>query len=149
MSSSSARIHGQRGGSIIEALVATALLGITATVAITGWDTAVLGANRATHEAWSRCMARTQMQAILAAPWLPPPRPGQPSNPGYPVADSRVKVDVVPWATTTGLEQVTVRVGDLRTGGYTLSALKASGLSGDPHAPQPNVSPIPVGCLSP
>jgi hypothetical protein len=147
MSSSSSRRR-QRGSSIVEALVATALLGIMATVAITGWDTAVLGANQATQEAWSRCLARGQMQAVLAAPWLPPPPAGQSSNPGYPVADSHVKLTVV--RVTTGLEQVTVMVGDPRTGrGYTLSALKASALSGDPSAPQPNVSPIPVGCPSP
>jgi type II secretory pathway pseudopilin PulG len=147
MSSSSSgtdRRRGQRGGSVIEALVATALLGITVTVAITGWDAVVLGARRATAEAWARCVARAQMEAVLAAPAGSLSDLDSGSSPV--LQDSRVRVDVRP-TQFGGMTQVTVTVADPQTGGsYTLSALKADALSGTADPP---VQLIRSGCPSP
>ena len=141
MSSSSWRRRRQRGGSIIEALVATALLGLTASVALIGWDATVLAANRATREAWARCVARAQMEAVLAAPW-------RDDHDYVRVADRRVTV-VAP-TVQYGLQRVTVTVSDPQSGSsYRISSLKAKVLSGVPGGPPPAASPISQGCPSP
>lgn len=126
----------QRGVSLIEALIAAALFGITGVVGITAWDTAVVGARATTHRAWAQCMARGVMEAVLAAPW---------ADGGYQTSLSRVNVTTQGLA--SGLQQVTVVVAPGSGGsGYTLIALKAQALAG---SRTPDYASIPTGCPPP
>ena len=135
---STERRHRQRGLSLVEAVVAVALLGIGVVAALTAWDTATRGARAATHRAWAMCVGRTEMEAVLAT-----------SGSGYPAPlDRNVKITVTPGA----LQTVTVTVNDPVSGSpiYSLSALKSTALSG---AGSPDVatisSAISRGCPSP
>lgn len=130
--------NSQQGVSLIEALIASALLGITAVVAFTAWDTATVGARQATHEAWSQCVARGEMEAVLAGPW---------ASQRYPAPDPNIQVLASPLPSPSGLERVTVTVRDPQTGAaYHLSALKAQVLSG---TASPDLSKVTRGCPSP
>src|SRR5438874_1061753 len=73
--------RGQRGSSLIEALVASALLGIVGAVGLTAWDTAIMSARTAIRQAWAQCMVRSELDAALAAPW---------SDSGYSTPDSKL-----------------------------------------------------------
>ena len=59
----------QRGASLIEALIASALLGIGVVAGLTAWDTAIMSAQKGVREAWARCIVRSELDAILAAPF--------------------------------------------------------------------------------
>lgn len=120
---STERRRGQRGVSLIEAVVASALLGIAVVVGITAWDTAANGAKAAARHAWASCVGRTEMEAVLAT-----------SGVSYPPAYPNVTIQVAaPEGVTDGsLQEVTVTVTDPDTGAnvYTVSALKAPKLGG-------------------
>lgn len=135
---STERHRGQRGLSLVEAVVAVALLGIGAVAGLTAWDTATRGAQAATHRAWAMCVGRTEMEAVLAT-----------KGSDYPVPlDPNVKVTV----TTEALQTVTVTVNDPVSGHpiYRLSALKSTALSGSDSLKAPTVSDaIARGCPRP
>ena len=59
----------QSGQSLVEAVVASALLGIVVVVALTTMDAAVFGAKRAVRGAWAQCSVRQLANAIEAARW--------------------------------------------------------------------------------
>jgi type II secretory pathway pseudopilin PulG len=61
--------RGQSGQSLVEAMVASALLGIVAVVALTTMDTATFGAKRAIREAWAQCSVRQLANAIEGSAW--------------------------------------------------------------------------------
>ena len=86
------RVQSQRGQSLVEALVASALLGIAVIVGITALDTSTLGARRAVHEAWAQCMVRGELEAIMDASW---------SDAGYP-APANVTVRIT-WSATSSV----------------------------------------------
>lgn len=67
-STDSAR-RGQSGQSLVEAMVASALLGIVAVVALTTMDTATFGAKRGIREAWAQCSVRQLANAIEGSAW--------------------------------------------------------------------------------
>ena len=69
MPSTDPRHRGQRGVSLVESLVAAALLGLTVMTGMTAWDTAIMSGRQAVHEAWARCVARAEMEAVLNAPF--------------------------------------------------------------------------------
>ena len=60
---------GQSGQSLLEAMVAAALLGIAGVVALTALDTATFGAKRGVREAWAQCSVRQLANAIEGAAW--------------------------------------------------------------------------------
>jgi type II secretory pathway pseudopilin PulG len=61
--------RGQSGQSLVEAMVASALLGIVAVVALTTMDTATFGAKRGIREAWAQCSVRQLANAIEGSAW--------------------------------------------------------------------------------
>ncbi|HKA48028.1 MAG TPA: type II secretion system protein [Candidatus Dormibacteraeota bacterium] len=141
---STERWHPQQGLSLVEAVVAVALLGIGVVAGLTAWDTASRSAQAATHRAWAMCVGRVEMEAVLAT-----------SGPGYPApVDRNVKITVSPGVTVAPgpLQTVTVTVNDPVSGSpiYSLSALKSTALSG---AGSPDVGTISAaisrGCPSP
>ena len=69
MQSTDSRRRSQSGQSLVEAMVASALLGIVAVVALTTMDTATLGAKRAVREAWAQCSVRQLANAIEGSAW--------------------------------------------------------------------------------
>src|SRR5262245_38105363 len=138
---STERRHRQRGLSLVEAVVAVALLGIGVVAALTAWDTATRGARAATHRAWAMCVGRTEMEAVLAT-----------SGPRYPSPDPNVKITVTSAALQSTLQTVTVTVNDPVSGSpmYTISALKSTALSGSGSPDARTVSDaISRGCPRP
>jgi Tfp pilus assembly protein PilV len=139
---STERRHRQRGLSLVEAVVAVALLGIGVVAALTAWDTATRGARAATNRAWAMCVGRTEMEAVLAT-----------SGPGYPAPlDRNVKITVTPGGLQTTLQTVTVTVNNPVSGSpvYTVSALKSTALSGSGSPDARMVSDaISRGCPKP
>ena len=59
----------QRGVSLIESVVASALMGIGVVAGLTAWDTASMSAARAVKLAWANCIVRAELDAVLAAPY--------------------------------------------------------------------------------
>jgi Tfp pilus assembly protein PilV len=132
-------IQRRRGQSLVEALVASALLGVAVIVGITALDTATLGARQAVHEAWAQCMVRGELEAIMDAAW---------SDVGYP-APANVTVQIT-WSAASSvpaqkLQKVTVQALDPDSNRvlFTQSAYKASILAGG-HTLAP--SQIAVWC---
>src|SRR5215472_3347905 len=125
------RRRGQSGASLIEAVVASALLGIGVVGGLTAWDTATISAGKAVQIAWAHCVVRSEMAAILSAPFETDYEvPDQYAAP--PVGNGSMQVQVTP--TRNNTEQlVTVRAVDVKDGGTVLaqaSALKAAALAG-------------------
>jgi prepilin-type N-terminal cleavage/methylation domain-containing protein len=137
----------QRGVSLIEALVASALLGIGVVVGLTTWDTATMTASQAVRQSWARCTARSELDAILAAPWSD-------DGGGYHTPSSRVVVSVRPVGSGTGAaeeQQVIVRVLDLQSDDilFEASALKVAALQGNKPMDKGVTDDIRVGCPVP
>lgn len=63
----------QRGASLIEAVVAAALMGIGVVGGMTAWDTAAMSAGQATRMAWADCIVRAELDAILSSTYVDPP----------------------------------------------------------------------------
>jgi Tfp pilus assembly protein PilV len=59
----------QGGASLVEAVVASALMGIGVVAGLTAWDTAAMSAEKAVRQAWATCVARAELDAVLAAPY--------------------------------------------------------------------------------
>jgi hypothetical protein len=131
----------------VEALIAAGLLGITIVTGVTAWDSAIIGAQQATRKAWARCVGRSEIEAILAAPW-----PSDLDDPGSPyqvpssVPKGTVRVSVTSNSADT-LETVGVAVSDPQSGTnlYSASALKARVLAG---TRQVNGQAVTQGCPS-
>jgi prepilin-type N-terminal cleavage/methylation domain-containing protein len=141
------RLGSQRGVSLIEALVASALLGIGVVVGLTTWDTATVTASKAVRQSWARCTARSELDAILAAPWSA-------DGSAYTVPSSGVKLEVtpIPRGTSAGDEQrVTVSVVDPQSTQvlFQASALKVRALAGEKVMDGGVTSDIGVGCTVP
>lgn len=129
----------QRGVSLIEALIASALLGVAVVVGITAWDTATVGAKAATRKAWATCTGRSEMEAVLASPGA-----------GYPSPLPYVTIQTAPVPNYPGLQQVTVSVNDPESKAtlYNLSALKATQLDAGVSVSTSQITSIPAGCPS-
>jgi hypothetical protein len=126
----------------VEAIVASALLGIAAVVALTALDTATFGAKRGVREAWAQCSVRQLANAIEGAAW----------SSGYGSQDPQVRVTVSgsagnPAPNTT--QVVTVGAYDPDTGRllYSVSFLRVAALQGE--EPVSNALPsLASGCPS-
>src|SRR5262252_9399635 len=91
---STERRRGQSGFSLIEAVVASALMGIGVVGGLTAWDTAALSAAKAVRIAWANCIGRSEMDAILSSSYS-----AQSYNvPGTYRADGTLQVAVEPMA---------------------------------------------------
>jgi hypothetical protein len=124
----------------VESLVAAGLLGLTAVGGMTAWDTAIIGSRQAVREAWARCVARGEMEAVLDAPY---------TTSGY-AAPAGVSV------TTAGTGQFGVQelqevIVSASAGGpagkpYTLRAMKARATAGSMSI---DTAEITAGCPAP
>jgi Tfp pilus assembly protein PilV len=59
----------QSGQSLVEAVVAAAVLGVGFVTALTALDTMLFGANEATQQAWATCAVRAEAGLLEAASW--------------------------------------------------------------------------------
>ena len=135
------RRGGQRGASLIEAVVASALMGIGVVGGLTAWDTASISAGRAVRIAWANCIVRSEMDGILSEQYA-----GAYNVPAA-FADGTLVVTVSP--VRNGAEQlVTVRAYDPTDLTHVLaqaSTLKASALAGSESAGNP-LADVAQGC---
>src|SRR5215472_1286041 len=140
------RRRGERGTSLIEAVVASALMGIGVVGGLTAWDTAAVSAARAVRIAWAHCIVRSEMDAILSSSY----DTNDYNAPGAFEADGTVNVAVSP-VPGRAEELVTVTAYD-PTSDHTVvlaqvSALKASALAGDKSMDDGGVtSDVALGC---
>jgi hypothetical protein len=140
--------RGQRGGSLIEAVVASALLGIVGMVGVTAWDTAILSAQRAVRQAWAECMVRAELDAVLAAPWSDP-------DVGYPVPDAKLmRLQVTGARPTSGQgeeEEILVQLFDPQSGDLVFqgAALKVRALAGSKPMDGTVMTDVTYGCPAP
>ena len=136
----------QGGASLIEAVVASALMGIGVVGGLTAWDTASMSAARAVRIAWANCIVRSEMDAILSSEYDPN---------GYDAPspyddDHTVQVDVT--SERGGAEQlITVKAYDPTSDHQAVlaqvSALKASALAGGKSMDDSGVtSDVALGC---
>ena len=120
----SANRRRQAGQSIAEAVVASAILGITIVVALGTIDVSIGGGRQAVRQAWAQCMVRETTGAIKQASW----------SASYGSPDPSVLVTVVGPSTPlpTSLQTVTVSAVDpeSRRQLYAASFLKAAALQG-------------------
>jgi Tfp pilus assembly protein PilV len=126
---STERRRDQGGSSLIEVVVASALMGIGVVGGLTAWDTASLSAARAVRIAWANCIVRSEMDAILSSKYDAQSY----KVPGAFQADGTLQVAVEPLANRPE-ELVTVTAYD-PTSNHTVvlaqvSALKAAALAG-------------------
>jgi Tfp pilus assembly protein PilV len=137
----------QGGASLIEAVVASALMGIGVVGGLTAWDTASMSAARAVRIAWANCIVRSEMDAILSAQY----QTDQYAVPPTFKADGTVTVDVAPAPARSGEQVVTVKAFD-PTSNHTIvlaqvSALKASALAGGKSMDDTGVlDDVALGC---
>jgi Tfp pilus assembly protein PilV len=126
--------HGQSGQSLVEALVAAAVLGVGVVTALTALDTMVAGAKEATGQAWATCAVRAEAGILEAAQWD--------ASASYPSTISNVSVTPLP---STDPQVLQVTATDPFSGATTTAiVLKASALSGGAPPPPAGI-PISPG----
>jgi Prokaryotic N-terminal methylation motif len=136
---------GQSGQSLVEAMVASALLGIVAVVALTTMDTATFGAKRGIRKAWAQCSVRQLANAIEGSQW----------DTNYGSQDPNLWVTVSPSGGTrtpppNATQTVTVTAKDPDSGQplYSSSFLRVEALQG--AAPLSDALPsLASGCPAP
>jgi hypothetical protein len=103
--------------SLVEVVVASALLGIGVVTALSALDTAGLGAHQAARQTWANCVLRNEAGAVLAAPYVD----------GGPYLDGQLI-----GTPSAGLQVIQVQVLDPVTGEVVASAYvyKSQALSG-------------------
>jgi hypothetical protein len=118
----------QRGQSLVEAVVAAAVLGVGFVTALTALDTMLFGAKEATQQAWATCAVRAEAGVLEAAQW----QGDENGGPHYPTLD-HVVVTLSPQSprNTEDLQilDVTARDSAGRTAA-TATVWKANVLSG-------------------
>jgi hypothetical protein len=115
----------QAGQSIAEAVVASAMLGITIAVALGAIDASIGGGRQAVRQAWAQCMVRETTGAIKQASWAA----------SYGSPDPNVLVSVAgpqQALSINSLQTITVTASDpvTRRSLYTATFLKAAALQG-------------------
>jgi Tfp pilus assembly protein PilV len=127
-------LRAQGGQSLVEALVASAILGVGVMTAVTALDTFLAGASEATKQAAATCAARGEASALEAAQWET-----NDNIQAYPVAFDNVRVSLQ--SATGNLQVLVVTATDPSTGRTmaTVTVLKESALSGatPPSTPDP------------
>ena len=134
--------RGQSGASLIEAVVASALMGIGVVGGLTAWDTASVSAGRAVRIAWANCIVRSEMDGILSEQYA-----DAYDVPAAFAQDGTLVVTVAP--VRSGAEQlVTVKAYDPTDRTQVLaqaSTLKAWALAGSESADNP-LGDVAQGC---
>jgi len=123
--------RGQGGVSLVEAVVASALMGIGVVGGLTAWDTASMSAGRAVRDAWAACIVRAEVDAIMSAAYT-----GSYAVPPEFAADGTVLVTVAAPPTGRGGEEqmITVEARDPQSRANVLArqtVLKSRALSGE------------------
>jgi Tfp pilus assembly protein PilV len=134
----------QSGQSLVEAIVASALVAIAVVAGLQTLDAAVSGARSATNQAWARCVARGELEAVGAAAWS--------DGPTY-LAPAHVTARVT-WSSGTGqqaLQKVVVTVVDPSSGqplgsSQTFLLYKAAVISGATPLSTADVTAIGDAC---
>lgn len=127
----------QSGQSLVEPLVAAALLGIGVVAGLTAADAGTLGANRALGQQRALCVVRTETEYISSADWRTPPSP-------YDTSIAQGLTVVNEPGAIPDLARITISYTDPRSQAtYSTTLLKSKALSGPPVAP-----PGPSGCPS-
>ena len=128
----------QAGQSIVEAVVASAMLGITIVVALGTIDASIGGGRQAVRQAWAQCIVRQTIGAVKQASWAP----------SYSYIAPRPDVEIAV-AQDPILQTVTVTAKDPDTGKslYWASFLKAKALA--PAANAGAVANLASGCPQP
>lgn len=143
----------QRGATLIEALVASALLGIGVVAGLSAWDTAILSAQKGVRQAWARCVVRSELDAILAAPFDSSSYPAPPPQQTGSSTSSSVLVTVTNVrgnAGDIGEEQlVTVEALDRGTTLFKVSALKLRATQGAAIVDSRVLNDMTSGCPPP
>jgi hypothetical protein len=135
----------QSGQSLVEALVASAIVGLTVVGGLVALDETVIGARQVSHQAWGECMQRGVIEAVLATPW---------SDAGRYPAPAHITISA---ASLVGqgpqrIQQVTVAVSDPDSGSQIarvppVSFYKAWVLAPSVNA-QVDVAAVTNGCKS-
>ncbi len=124
-------------------MVASALLGIVAVVALTAMDTATFGAKRGIREAWARCSVRQLANAIEGSAW----------DTTYASQDPNIRVVVAPpsgsGVTATQTVNVTARDPDSGQLLYQVSFLRVNALQGADQLDGVTLSSLASGCPAP
>ena len=120
----STSLRHQSGQSIVEVVVASAILGLTVVVALQTIDASIGGGRQVVHEAWAQCMVRETAGAIQQAQWAPQ----------YASRNRAVSITVAgPVAPARdAVQTVTITVRDPDSGStlYAASFFKAAALQG-------------------
>lgn len=128
--------RGQRGVSLVEVVVATALMGLGVVAGLTAWDTASISAGKALRLAWARCTVRAELNAVLAAPY--DDQGSYPVPPAY-GADGTLRIDAAQVRGSDGVDtpadeqRITVTAFDPLSRSHVLAAataLKSRALGG-------------------
>ena len=139
---STERRRGQSGFSLIEAVVASALMGIGVVGGLTAWDTAALSAAKAVRIAWANCIVRSEMDGILSEQYA-----SAYDVPAAFAADGTLIVTVSP-VRSDAEQLVTVKAYDPADRTHVLaqaSALKSRALAGNESADNP-LGDVAQGC---
>jgi hypothetical protein len=124
-------------------MVASALLGIVAVVALTTMDTATFGAKRGVREAWAQCSVRQLANAIEGSAW----------STGYGSQDPNLRVFVTPLSgsgvAATQTVNVTARDPDSGQLLYQVSFLRVNALQGADQLDLATLSSLASGCPAP
>jgi prepilin-type N-terminal cleavage/methylation domain-containing protein len=149
------RHRAQRGFSLVESLVASALLGIGVVAGLTAWDLATLSGENALRHAFGQCIVRSQLDAVLAMQWDSEGQYPKPSFPAAQLVRLDMQVDPArrdPISRAVVEQRVTVVARDLRVGSVLAqdSVLKASALGGSKALTDAGVpSDVVAGCPDP
>ena len=129
----------QSGQSLVDVVVASALLAIGVVVGLTALDTASFAARQAVWQTWAQCAVRTESEAVLAADWSP--------SGAYP-APTNVVVSALADPKIANLQRVTVTAYDPRSSSALSSAtfLKPMRLSGTRGV---DAAAVQAGCRVP
>jgi hypothetical protein len=134
--------RGQSGQSLVEAMVASALLGIAAVVALTTMDTATFGAKRGIRQAWAKCSVRQLANAIESSAW----------SPSYGSQNPNIQAFVSPSGSgVTATQTVTVTANDPDSGQllFSVSFLRVNALQGADPLDSVALSSLVSGCPAP
>jgi hypothetical protein len=116
----------QAAQSLVEVVVASAILGITVVVALETVDASIRGGQQVVSEAWAQCMVRETAGAIQQASWATQ----------YPSPDPALKVQVLVGPSgppePEDLQTIAIKALDPRSGStlYSVSFLKSAALQG-------------------
>ena len=153
-STSMAGLLRQSGQSLVEAVVAAALLGIAVVAGITAIETGTSGAQIATQQARGQCLVREEAAYLEALPWsvmsgsdltgwAADPRLTVTINTSAPSPDPSSAPNIP--SPKAPVYQLTITYADPRTGSYSATIVKAYALSNGSAPTPPSAAECPPG----